>query len=178
LDDRVCGKFVVYIHFRLEAAIFDIPLTVTQDSIRTSAVILLDLKTYRYSRWNFVYNNNNNCPTDHCDYRTDGGLFTDTGEYGLSENKRQSENDYEMKTLAGSRDQRTDKSWCKKTKEQRIVQREKFEFRVKLMRGQGKWRSIESVAVTSDGGAEGCRSCLGREFRSMVGKRPGSYFET
>jgi len=29
---------------------------------------------------------------------------------------------------------------------------------------QGKWR-VESVAVTSDGGAESCHSCLGREFQ-------------
>jgi len=27
-------------------------------------------------------------------------------------------------------------------------------------------RGAESVAVPSDGGAEGCRSCLGREFQS------------
>jgi len=48
--------------------------------------------------------------------RADGGLFTDTihrvDERG--ENERQSENDCEMKTLARSRGQRTDKSWCKR----------------------------------------------------------------
>jgi len=44
--------------------------------------------------------------------RTDEGLFTETGvEQG--ENERQSENDCEMKTLARSRGQRTDKGWCK-----------------------------------------------------------------
>jgi len=31
-----------YIHFRLQAAIFDIPLTLTYDSLRTRAVMLLD----------------------------------------------------------------------------------------------------------------------------------------
>jgi len=35
---------VIYIHFRLQAAIFDILLTLTKDGIRTSAVMLLDLK--------------------------------------------------------------------------------------------------------------------------------------
>jgi len=44
--------------------------------------------------------------------------------------------------------------------------KEKFEFRVKRIRGQG--RGEESVAVTSDGGAEGCRSCLGRDVEMMV----------
>jgi len=37
------------------------------------------------------------------------------------------------KPLARSEDQRTDKSWCKQEKN--------FEYRVKLMRGQGKLRS-------------------------------------
>jgi len=32
--------------------------------------------------------------------RTDGGLFTDTGEDERDENERQSENDYEMKTVS------------------------------------------------------------------------------
>jgi len=35
------------------------------------------------------------------------------------------------------------------------------------MRGQGKYRREESGAAPSDGGAEGCRSCLGREFQSI-----------
>jgi len=34
------------------------------------------------------------------------------------------------------------------------------------MRGQGKWKS-EQVAVPSNRGAKGCRSCLGREFQSI-----------
>jgi len=33
------------------------------------------------------------------------------------------------------------------------------------MRRQGKWRKIISSSAF-DGGAEGCRSCLGREFQS------------
>jgi len=41
------------------------------------------------------------------------------------------------------------------------------EFKVKRMRsGQDKYRGEESIAVPSDGGAEGCRSYLGREFQS------------
>jgi len=41
---KICGIFVVYIHFRFEAAIFDIPLILTLDNVRTNAVMLLDLK--------------------------------------------------------------------------------------------------------------------------------------
>jgi len=41
---------------------------------------------------------------------TDGGLFTDTDVDERCENERQGENDCEMKTVAGSRGQRTDKS--------------------------------------------------------------------
>jgi len=33
-------------------------------------------------------------------YRTDGGLFTDTGEDEQGENERQSENEYQMKTVS------------------------------------------------------------------------------
>jgi len=40
-----------------------------------------------------------------------------------------------------------------------------FEFRVRLMRGEAS-RGVESVAMPSDGGDEGCRSCLSREFQS------------
>jgi len=52
-----------------------------------------------------------------------------------------------------------------KTTEERIVQKESFEFRVKLMRGQVEEKN-QYIAVPSGGGAEGCRSCLAREFRS------------
>jgi len=34
------------------------------------------------------------------------------------------------------------------------------------MRGQGTRRGVESETVPSDEGAEGCRSCLGKEFQS------------
>jgi len=37
-----------------------------------------------------------------------------------------------------------------------------FELRVKGKEEEG----VESVSVTSDGGAKGCCSCLGREFQS------------
>jgi len=46
--------------------------------------------------------------------RTDGGLFTDTGVDERGENERHSENDCQMKTLARSRGQRTDKGRCKR----------------------------------------------------------------
>jgi len=42
-----------------------------------------------------------------------------------------------------------------------LFKEKSFELRVKLMRGHGKYREVESVAVPSDGGAEACRSCLG-----------------
>jgi len=49
-------------------------------------------------------------------------LFTYTGVDERGGNERQSENDCEMKTLARSRGQRTDKVGANKTKEERIVQ--------------------------------------------------------
>jgi len=50
-------------------------------------------------------------------------------------------NDFEMKTVSySSRDQRTDKSWCKRLRRKGLFKEKRFEFRVKLMRGQGKWR--------------------------------------
>jgi len=105
-------------------------------------------------------NNNNNCPTDHCARvkisgeteclykacqlaaRTDVGLFTDTGVDERGENERQCENDYELKTVSYmSRRQRTDKSRCKRLRRKGLFKMKSFEFSVKLMRGQGKWRS-------------------------------------
>jgi len=55
------------------------------------------------------------------------------------EKERQSENDCETKTLARSRE--LTRVGANKTKEERIVQIKSFEFRVKVMRGQGKKRS-------------------------------------
>jgi len=40
-----------------------------------------------------------------------------------------------------------------------------FEFRVKLMEDRAS-SGEESVAVTCDGGADGCSSCLGKEFQN------------
>jgi len=47
------------------------------------------------------------------------------------------------------------------------------------MRGRAKASGdrVESVAVPSDGGAEGCRSCFGREFQSSLQEHGVSYFE-
>jgi len=45
-----------------------------------------------------------------------------------------------------------------------LLKEKSFEFRVK--QGEDRASGEESIAVTSDGGAEGCRSCLGRQFRS------------
>jgi len=70
--------------------------------------------------------------------------------------------------LSKSRSQKTDKSWCKeetRLKRKWLFKEKRFELRVCWCEGRAS-RGIESVAVTSDGGAEGCRSCLGREFQS------------
>jgi len=45
-----------------------------------------------------------------------------------------------------------------------LFKKKGFEFRVKLMRGQGKKR--RRIRSSADGGAEGYRSCFGREFQS------------
>jgi len=69
------------------------------------------------------------------------------------------------KPLARSMVQRTDKSWCKRL-------RRKGLFKRKVLSLEWNWCEDrasgveESVAVPSNGGAEGCRSCLGREFQS------------
>jgi len=56
---------------------------------------------------------------------TDGGLFTDTGVDERGENERQSENDCEMKTVSRGAREPT-RVGANKTKDERIVQREKF----------------------------------------------------
>jgi len=47
----------------------------------------------------------------------------------------------------------------------RLFKENSFEFRVKLICEERASEGVESVAAPSDGGAEGCRSCLGREFK-------------
>jgi len=48
------------------------------------------------------------------------------------------------KPFARSRGQRTDKSWCKRLMRKWMFKEKSFEFRVKLMWGQGTWRWIIS----------------------------------
>jgi len=70
------------------------------------------------------------------------------------------------KPLARSRGQKTDKSWCKQDEGGKDCSKRKvlcLEWNWCEHRASG---GIESVAVPSDGGAEGCRSYLGREFQS------------
>jgi len=55
-----------------------------------------------------------------------------------------------------------------------IDQRESFEFRVKLMRGRAS-REVESIVMPN---AEGCRSCLCREFQATGTWWYLSYLET
>jgi len=52
----------------------------------------------------------------------------DTGVNERGENERQSENDSETKAVSYVRElgQRTDKSWCRQTNEERIDQRRRF----------------------------------------------------
>jgi len=54
--------------------------------------------------------------------RTDGGLFTDTGVDERGQNERQSENDYEMKTVGQGAKEPT-RVGANKNKEERIVQK-------------------------------------------------------
>jgi len=75
---------------------------------------------------------------------TDGGLFTDIGVNKRGENERRSENNCEMKTVSFVKVPENRQELVQKTKEERIVERESFEFRVKLRRGEGKWRRRSS----------------------------------
>jgi len=82
------------------------------------------------------------------------------------------------KPLARSRGQRTDKSWCKRLRRKGLFKEKSFELRVKvvkLMRAQGK--SISSVEWWRRRRLQlfGYRI---PKYKSMVGKRPVSYFET
>jgi len=74
--------------------------------------------------------------------RTDGVLFTDTGEDEWGENERQSENDYEMKTVSWVKGpenrQELVQTWLRR---KGLFKEKSFEFRVKLMGEQGKWKS-------------------------------------
>jgi len=52
------------------------------------------------------------------------------------------------KPLAREMDPRTDKSWCKRLRGKGLFKKESFEFRVNLMRRQGKWRrKIARIAI-------------------------------
>jgi len=81
--------------------------------------------------------------------RTDIGLFTDTGVDERCENERQGENDCEMKTVSrvmGHAENRQELVQ-KRLRWKGLFKKKGFEFRVKLMRGQGKKsRRISSSA--------------------------------
>jgi len=49
----IFAETLFHIHFRLQAAIFDISLSLTKESLRKSAVMLLDPENIS-SRWNCV----------------------------------------------------------------------------------------------------------------------------
>jgi len=72
---------------------------------------------------------------------TDGGLFTDTGVDERSENERQGENDCEMKTVSRVKGPENRQELVQTSLRRKgLFKKKGFEFRVKLMRGQGKKR--------------------------------------
>jgi len=68
-----------------------------------------------------------------------GGLFTDTGVDERCDNERQGENDCEMKTVSRVKGPENRQELVQ-TRLQGLFKKKSFEFRVKLMRGQGKKR--------------------------------------
>jgi len=72
---------------------------------------------------------------------TDGGLFTDTGIDERCENERQGENDYKMKTVSRVKGPENRQQLVQtRLRRKGLFKKKGFEFRVKLMRGQGKKR--------------------------------------
>jgi len=72
---------------------------------------------------------------------TDGGLFTDTGVDEQCENERQGENDYEIKTVSRVKGPENRQELVQtRLRRKELFKKKGFEFRVKLMRGQGKKR--------------------------------------
>jgi len=72
---------------------------------------------------------------------TDGGLFADTGVDERCENERQGENDCEMKTVSRVKGPENRQELVQtRLRRKGLFKEKKFEFRVKLVRGQGKKR--------------------------------------
>jgi len=70
---------------------------------------------------------------------TDGGLFTDTGIDERGENGRQGENDCETKTVSRVKGTENRQELVQtRLRRKGLFKEKRFEFRVKLMRGQGK----------------------------------------
>jgi len=68
--------------------------------------------------------------------RTDGGLFTDTGEDERCENERQGENDYEMKTVSWVKGPENRQELVQtRLRRKGLFKEKRFELRVKLMQG-------------------------------------------
>jgi len=74
---------------------------------------------------------------------TDGGLFTDTGVDERCANERQGENDYVSRVKGPENRQELVQT---RLRRKGLFKKKGFEFRVKLMRGQGKKRRIRSSA--------------------------------
>jgi len=70
---------------------------------------------------------------------TDVGLFTDTGVDERGENERQSENDYDIKIVSLVNGPENRKELVQtRLKRKGLFKEKRFEFRMKLMRRQGK----------------------------------------
>jgi len=78
---------------------------------------------------------------------TDGGLFTDTGVDERCGNERQGENDCEMKTVSRvKRPENRQEFVPTRLRRKGLFKKKGFEFRMKLMRGQGKKRRLSGSA--------------------------------
>jgi len=70
---------------------------------------------------------------------TDGGLFTETGVDERCENEQQGENDCEVKTDSRVKGPENRQELVQtRLRRKGLFKKKGFEFRVKLMRGQGK----------------------------------------
>jgi len=70
---------------------------------------------------------------------TDGGLVIDTGLHERGENERQSENDCEMKTVSYVKGPENRQELVQiRLRRKGLSKDKRFEFKVKLMRRQGK----------------------------------------
>jgi len=107
---------------------------------------------------------------------TDGGLFTDTGVDERCGNERQGENDCETKTVSRvKRPENRQELAQTRLRRKWLFKKKGFEFRMKLMRGQGKEEKNQWQCRVMDA-PKAAAVVLEENSRvqSMVGKRPVS----